>query len=228
MVDQVRVVVLEDHQSIIDGYVYRLTQAPEIQVVASALYGEELDALLNEHPADVLLLDINIPTSPTNHNPYPILHGIPRVLKAHPHLHILVISMLTQGTLISSLVEAGISGYIFKEDQGSIQQLPRIVPMVAKGGVYFSPGAHQKLHGRTARRADVELTSRQLQVISLCAAFPDGSTAELAKRLGVASSTVRNLLSGAYKRLEVRTRAAAIAKVQQMGLIPSVPRGRKS
>jgi DNA-binding NarL/FixJ family response regulator len=224
--DQVRVVVLEDHQSIIDGYSYRLAQNPEIQVVGSALHGEDLEALLSEHPADVLLLDVNIPTSSTNHNPYPVLSVVSTLLKTYPKLSILAISMLTQHTLVSSLVEAGVSGYIFKEDQVSIQQLPKIVTMVAKGGIYFSPEAYEKLRGRKPHRKEFSLTTRQLQVISLCAAFPDSSTAELAKRLKISSSTMRNLLSGAYNRLEVRTRAAAIAKVQQMGMIPSTPKGR--
>ncbi len=227
MADQVRVVVLEDHQSIIDGYSFRLAQTPEIQVVGSAHYGEELDGLLREYPADVLLLDVNVPTSTTNHNPFPILHAVSTALKKHPALSILVISMLTQRTLVSSLVDAGVSGYIFKDDQVSVQQLPKIVSMVAKGGAYFSPGAYERLREGAPPGKKPGLTSRQLQVVSLCAAFPDSSTAELAKRLKISGSTMRNLLSGAYRRLEVRTRAAAIAKVQSMGLIPSAPRVRR-
>ncbi len=37
--------------------------------------------------------------------------------------------------------------------------------------------------------------------------------------MDVANSTVRNLLSGAYLRLDVHTRTAAIAKARQLGLI---------
>jgi DNA-binding CsgD family transcriptional regulator len=35
----------------------------------------------------------------------------------------------------------------------------------------------------------------------------------------VANSTIRNLLSGAYLKLNVRNRAAAVSKARQMGLI---------
>jgi DNA-binding CsgD family transcriptional regulator len=42
---------------------------------------------------------------------------------------------------------------------------------------------------------------------------------DLARRLEVANSTARNLLLEAYLRLEVSTRAAAITKARQMGLI---------
>lgn len=54
----------------------------------------------------------------------------------------------------------------------------------------------------------------------LCASFPDESTSTLAKRMGVANSTMRNLLSTAYVRLHVRTRAGAITRLEDMNLIP--------
>ena len=62
-------------------------------------------------------------------------------------------------------------------------------------------------------------SARQLEALSLCAAYPEATTAELADRLGVAHSTLRNLLSGAYLRLNVRSRTAAVAKAQRLGLI---------
>jgi DNA-binding NarL/FixJ family response regulator len=216
---QIRVAILEDHQSIIDGYIYRLSTAPEIQVVGAASFGEELEPLLANHPADVLLLDINVPASPENRNPFPVLHLINSLLDNYPNLRILAISVLTQNTLIEALIDAGISGYIFKHDQSSIQQLAKIVLMTASGGVYFSEGAYRRMRGNSAQSKDSPLTLRQMEILSICAAYPDVSTAELAARLGIANSTLRNLLSGAYLRLDVRTRAAAIAKARQMGLL---------
>jgi len=216
---QVRVAILEDHQGIIDGYMYRLGTVPEIRVVGAALFSEELEPLLASHPADVLLMDINVPTSPQNRNPFPILHLLPRLLSKYPNLRVLVISVLTQNTLIEALIEAGISGYIFKHDQASIQQLAKIVLMTASGGVYFSQGAYQSMRRDAAPSKGSPLTLRQMEILSICAAYPDVTTSELAGRLGIANSTLRNLLSGAYLRLEVRTRAAAIAKARQMGLL---------
>jgi two-component system nitrate/nitrite response regulator NarL len=215
----VRVAILEDHQSIIDGYMYRLSMSPDVQVVGTAAYGEQLQPLLAQHTADVLLMDVHVPTSPENRNSFPVLHVIPSLLKDYPKLHILAISFLNQNTLIEALVEAGVSGYIFKNDQASIQQLAKIVIMAASGGVYFSQGAYRKLRDKAPLSTGSLLTLRQLEILSICAAYPDVTTSELAGRLGIASSTLRNLLSSAYLRLDVRTRAAAIAKAQQMGLL---------
>jgi DNA-binding NarL/FixJ family response regulator len=227
MPSQIRVAILDDHQSIVDGYTYRLNTAPEIQVVCSAYYGEHLEPMLADHVVDVLLLDIHVPTSPENHNPFPFLHIIPRLLQKYPDLNLLVISMLNQRTLIEALVEAGVNGYIFKGDQTSIQQLAKIVSIVANGGVYFSQDAKMKIRRKTHHCKDLTLTARQLEVLSLCAAYPNSSTEELAGRLGIASSTIRNLLSRAYLRLEVRTRAAAIAELLRLGLIAAPAKVRK-
>jgi two-component system nitrate/nitrite response regulator NarL len=218
MSPRIKIAILEDHLSIVDGYMYRLSRNPEIEVVATGTYGVDLESMLGTHPVDVLLLDINVPTSSDNNNPFPILHAIPSLLEHFPGLRILVITMLNQHSLIEALVDAGVSGYILKDDQGSIKELSKIVIMVAAGGVYFSQGAYRDLR---AGEASPVLTHRQLEILSLCASYPDAATRELAKQLGISSSTLRNLLSTTYLRLGVRTRAAAIEKARQLGLVPT-------
>jgi two-component system nitrate/nitrite response regulator NarL len=218
-VSKVRVAILEDHQGVIDGYMYRLTPSPEIQVVGFAYYGEDLEPLLIEHPADVLLMDISVPTSPQNSNNFPVLQMVSNLRNKFPKLRILVISYMAENALIDALIEEGISGYIFKNDQPSIQRLTNIVLTMATGGVYFSKNAYKKVRSDSEKPQDSPLTLRQMEILSICAAYPDVTTAELAKRLGIAGSTLRNLLSGAYFRLDVRTRAAAIARARQMGLL---------
>ena len=39
MLTKIRVAILDDHQSIIDGFTYRLSMDPEIQIVSTALFG---------------------------------------------------------------------------------------------------------------------------------------------------------------------------------------------
>jgi DNA-binding NarL/FixJ family response regulator len=217
LLSQIRVAILDDHQSIIDGFTYRLSMDPDIQIVATAVCGEDLEPMLAEHTVDVLLLDVSVPNSPEDHNQYPVLHVIPRLLQAYPELSILVISMFTQRSLIEALVNTGISGYIFKDDQVSIQQLDKIVRIVGNGGIYFSQGAYRDPFGGSP---DSVLTPRQLEALSLCASHPDADTILLASELGVTGSTLRNLLSGCYLRLGVRTRAAAISRAHQLGILP--------
>ncbi len=220
----IRIAILEDHLATIDGYLYRLGNRPDISILGTLMYGEALEPFLQQTEVDVLLLDLQVPTSPENANPYPILHMIPKILQDHPRLNILVISLYGQRTLIQSCVDAGVSGYILKDDTASIQELPSIIHSLVTDGIYFSQKVFALL--KRARPGDKEpvLSTRQLEALSLCLAYPDETTSSLARRMGIADSTFRNLLSGVYVKLDVRSRAAAIARARQKGLItPDIP-----
>ena len=224
---KIRITILDDHQSIIDGYRFRLGNSPRVEVVASLSYGDELKTSLEKHPTDVLLLDITVPVSADNPNPYPILHVIPDLLQKYPDLTILVISMHTDRSLIRAVMEAGVSGYILKDDQAALRDLENVVVSVANGGIYLSRQANEAILRRGTSKEENLLSKRQLEALSLCLSYPDYSTAELARKMSISNSTVRNLLSGAYLKLGVRSRIAGVDKARQLGLItpvsPTVP-----
>lgn len=219
---QINLVILEDHHSIIDGYLYRLKENPHIRVVGAISYGEQLEPILDQTPVQVLMLDVQVPISSTDSNPYPILHLLPELILTYPDLNILVITMHTQPILIESLVEKGVNGIIFKDDSESIKKLAKIVALIAGGGVYFSKAAKQIILDVDASLTKPVLSVRQREVLELCAAYPESTSADLANRLGIADSTLRTLLSKAYLRLGVRNRAAAVLKAQKNGLILSL------
>ena len=210
--------ILEDHQSIIDGYLYRLANTPGVEVVATASFAEELEPLLAQNKPHVLIVDVFVQTSQENPTPFPILHAIPKWLQRYPQMSILVISMHNLWPLVEAVVEAGASGYILKDDHATIRELGSVIRSVAGGGIHFSQQAHQHLLEHLGEES--LLTRRQLQVLSLCVAYPNAGRGELAEMLGVAHSTLCNLLSGAYLKLNVHNRSAALAKARQLGLIP--------
>jgi two-component system nitrate/nitrite response regulator NarL len=221
--EKVRVAILDDHQSIIDGFIYRLSSTSEIEVVATATVGEELEPLLAKHRVDVLLLHIRVRTSPDNPNPFPIQQAIPKMLQKNSNISVLIISMYSEPGLMRSLIEVGASGYILKDDQAAFKELGNIVLSVARGGIFFSKKAHSLyLQAENMANGDL-LTPRQMEVISLCAAYPDASTADLAQIMTISNSTVRNLLSSLYLRLGVHSRTAAVEKAREMGLITPRP-----
>lgn len=221
METKIRVAIIDDHQSIIDGYIHRLESLPEIEVVASGLNGADLQTILATQPVDILLLDLSIPTSAVERNPYPVFHELPALMRKYPDLKIIVISMFTQLSLVKAMFDLGISAYLFKDDQESIQMLGNVVKAVAEGGVYMSQGAYP---GVMVPEPEQILTPRQLEALSLCMAYPNLTTNALALRLNISTSTCRNLLSGAYRRLGVQNRAAAIAEARRLGILPDSKR----
>ena len=220
MENKISVTILDDHQSIVDGYRFRLSKVPQIEIVTTLEYGEELEAALKKHVPDVLILDVNVKVSAENSNNYPIFHVIPDLLQRYPDLAILVISMHNDRSIIRAVMEGGASGYILKDDQRTIQELGSVILSIVSGGIYLSEKVRNLYVKNRSAASEEPLTGRQMEALSLCAAYPDHTTERLAQIMNVANSTVRNLLSGAYLRLGVNSRAAAIAKARQLGLIP--------
>jgi len=222
MSQPIKVAIVDDHQTIIDGYVARLNPEPDISVVATTRYGDQLPAILGEHRPDVLILDVNVPTSAESDNPYPILHEIRRSHEAYPNMAILVISMHASRALVRAAIAAGAGGYLLKEDYRNLTNLASIVRATAGGSVIYSRKAQEYLTQSPEERE--LLTGRQQEVLSILAANPAMTSLELAQRLGVTDSTVRNLLSVTYSRLKVSNRTEAILKARQLGLItPDLP-----
>ncbi len=222
MLSKIRLAILDDHQSIVDGYMLRLGRNPQIEIVGVASSGTELEDLLRRNAIDVVFLDVNVPTSPDNPSPYPILHVIPSIKQKYPDLSILVISMIAERALISGVMNAGASGYILKDDSASIKELGSIVLAVAGGEIHMSRRAQQEILKRKSEDLP-DLTPRQLEALSLAAAHPEFSRNDLAAKMCITSSGVRNLLSQAYFRLGVTNLAAAVAKARQLGLITPLP-----
>jgi two-component system nitrate/nitrite response regulator NarL len=220
MASLIKVAILEDHQSIIDGYMLRLQNVDDIELVDVVRSGDELMPMLQAHPEIcTLIMDVHVPVSTDDKSNYfPILHLVPKIFDKRPSIRILIISMVKEPSLIKALMDAGVSGYIFKEDSDSIRKLASVIRMVCKGEVYLSEDARDRLNIINADNKMV-ITNRQLEILSLCAAYPDYSSEQIADMLGVAPSSLRTTLSDAYARLQVRTKAAAIARAKDMGLI---------
>ena len=218
--NKIRVAILDDHPATIEGYQARLREHDGIEVVGTAANGEGMEKLLAAARVDVLILDLGVPISSENSGPYPVLMRLPRLLELYENMRVLVISMYNQVTLIQAVMEAGARGYILKDDQVFMHDLPAIIETLAHGGSYFSSQVYESLFRPNA--AGPLLTNRQLQALSLCAAYPQESTMQLAERLEVAGSTMRNLLSSAYIVLQVHSRIAAVARAQELGYLQPI------
>lgn len=219
MESKLRVAILDDHPMIVEGYLAKLGKDPQLEITATLGVADLLEPVLKKSEVDVLILDVSVPTSAENRNPYPILHVIPKLLDEYPNLNILVISMHTERGLIREVMAAGANGYVLKDDQNANANLPEVIKSVAAGGIYLSDEARVLYEKNLENDNGKKLSPRQLEALSLCAAFPGEKSVVLAKKMFITHSAFRTLLSGAYIKLGARNRAEAIAKARQMGLI---------
>ncbi|MCC7360133.1 MAG: response regulator transcription factor [Anaerolineales bacterium] len=213
----VRVAILEDLPVVVDGYRYRLAQVAGVEIVFSAADGQTFEAQLAATPADVVLMDLGVPTEPGTLNPYPVPAALPQLHNRYPNLNVIIVSVLADRVLIETMLNAGATGYLVKSDAEAYERLAEIITIVAEGGQYLSQTAQQLLRRPAAADNGSPLTKRQVEVLALCAAYPDNNLGELAQRLGVSSTTVRNQMSQIYLRLEVRTRHAAVLRAKSLG-----------
>lgn len=215
MLSPISVAILDNRQIEIDGIHYRLLGQKDIQIVGVARFGNHLIELLAQQPVNVLLVDKTTPTSPGQSTLFLIVRLLPDLLQAHPLLRVSVIASTASIADVQEARRQGAIAYILKGDQEAWVNLGQVIRVIAVGSFYYSPtvAALLAVHGEKP----VELTPRQYEILSLLAAYPDMTTFEIALRLGVAHSTVRNQLSQAYWRLGVATRAAAIGCLRSLG-----------
>jgi DNA-binding NarL/FixJ family response regulator len=219
--DKIRMIILEDHIATAEGYRARLAGEPDIEIVAMLSYGQELEDALGKTPCDVLLLDLRVPISAENRDSFPTMYLLPDLLERHPDLSVLVISMYDRPAMIDAVLEAGADGYVLKDDNEAYQELPMLVRMIARGNMYLSARVRENWEAYRMDEAQPNLTPRQVQALSLCASFPNERLPELAQRMNLANATLRATLWGAYRKLGVNSRPAAVTRARQIGLLPA-------
>ena len=163
MQPKIRVAILDDHPMMLEGYLSKLRHDPQIEVTATMSVADLLEPVLQKAEVDVLILDVSVPTSAENRNPYPILHVIPKLLEEYPNLNILVISMRIERGLIREVMAAGANGYILKDDPLANANLLAIIKSVAEGGVYLSEEAGTLYGKHLANEGGKQLSPRQLE-----------------------------------------------------------------
>jgi DNA-binding NarL/FixJ family response regulator len=215
--DKIYVGILDDHPAVVAGYEAQIKASKRLQVMWTARFYNQVRPYLESHPTDVLILDASVDISPEEPNTFPILHEIPVLLEDYPDMAILVISMHDRPAFIKAIRRTGASGYILKDDVEANDKLPQILLAVANGEIYYSPKAEKLIIEPSENESN--LTRRQVEILSYCASSPNLTTSELAEKLNLAPSTMRNHLSEIYFRLKVRKMASAIAKAKHLGLI---------
>src|SRR5919106_6006795 len=112
--EQLRVVVADDHPIVRDGLRMLLTSIPEFEVVGEAATGAGVVELAASLQPDVIIMDLHMPE----------LNGIEatrRVVEASPHIGVLVLTMYEDNDSVFAAMRAGAKGYLLKgADQAEI------------------------------------------------------------------------------------------------------------
>lgn len=206
-----RVLVADDHPLYREGLVGLLATTEDLVVVGRAADGAEAVRLAAGLSPDVVVMDVNMPG----------LDGIEatrRIVSAAPGVRVLMLSMLDDAS-VADAVAAGARGYVVKS--AAPEATLAAIRSVALGDIIFSASLAARLTAMVAGGAQaqppfVELTARERETLALLARGWDNP--RIARRLGIADKTVRNLVSIILVKLQAADRAAAIEKARRAGL----------
>jgi DNA-binding NarL/FixJ family response regulator len=213
--EQIRVLIADDHPLFRDGLCTLLNSGSEAEVVGEAATGDETIALAATLQPDVILMDINMPG----------VNGIEatrRILHTSPHISILVVTMYEDDDSVFAAMRAGARGYLLKgADQ---EETLRAIKAVSRGEAIFSPAIAKRLiryfsptrAAVTPPQAFPELTDREREILTLLA--QGHNNADIAQRLVLSPKTVRNHLSNVFNKLQVADRVQAIIRAREAGL----------
>ncbi|MET0425561.1 MAG: response regulator transcription factor [Actinoplanes sp.] len=200
----IRLLLAEDQGMMRGALALLLNLEPDIEVVAQAgTVADALAAALRVRP-DVALLDIEMPDG----------NGLDTAAALRdqlPDCRVLILTTFGRPGYLRRAMEAGAAGFLVKD--GPVEELAGAVRRVLAGERLIDPA----LAAAALSAGPNPLTDRERAVL---AAAVDGATvADIAGRLHLSESTVRNYLSAAIGKTGTRNRIEAALTAQANGWI---------
>jgi DNA-binding NarL/FixJ family response regulator len=219
--DFMRVLIVDDHPLYCLGVKALLTTLdPDVQVDVAANV-EECVALADaEPPIDLVLLDMKLPGTSR-------LDALSRVKGVFEEASVVVVSGEEDLALILQAIEAGAAGYIPKSTDPAVTI--QALRLVLAHGIYLPPEAFRLMaDARVAPpvapepRAPAggvkpELSDRQAAVLHRL--LQGKSNKVIARELSIAEGTVKAHLWAVYQLLGVNSRAQAMCRVHELGML---------
>ncbi|MBI3960614.1 MAG: response regulator transcription factor [Chloroflexi bacterium] len=220
----ITVVSVDDHALVRQGIRSLLDAADGIRLVGEGSAGEEIEGLVEQLRPDILLLDLGLPTHADldQRQPgerYPILDAIRRLAERYPATRILVLSQYDDSGLVRATLDAGVQGYLLKDDALS-SHLEGVIRAVHAGDAFFSASVNARLVAEQNAGEEPLLTPRQVEILTALAVDPHLPRSGIAARLGISEHTLTYHLRLIFARLDVTNLTAAVMKAIQLELLP--------
>ncbi|MDC3959779.1 response regulator [Polyangium jinanense] len=203
--DKIRVLIADDHVTVLEGLSAIISRQPDMEVVAAASDGRQVVELWQEHRPDIALIDIRMP----------VLDGvaaIEEIRRNDASARLIVLTTFDTDSDLLNAVKAGAKGYLLKDSRR--EELLDCIRRVHRGETCLPASLVQKLAASLSREA---LTSREVEVLEYLARGQ--SNKEISALLGIGETTVKSHLRSIFRKLDVLSRTEAIATASRLGLI---------
>lgn len=200
----IRILISDDHPIVREGLRALISRRPDMKVVAEASTGREtIDAFLRHRP-DVALVDLRLPDMDA-------VEALAAIRRRAPAARVIVLTSFGGDEDVYRALRAGAACYQMKDIPRD--QLIGCIRDVHAGRPSLPPGVAAKL---AARLSAAELTPRERDVLRLVVVGKGNK--EIGTTLRIAEGTVKAHINRVLAKLEVKTRAEAIAVALRRGL----------
>lgn len=205
---EARVVIIEDDQTIREGYTYLINNTSPYQVVNTyPSFDTARQKIVRDNP-DVIILDIQMPG--TNG-----IDALPVLKKLLPQVYIIMLTVHETEKIILEALANGASGYFTKNTPSA--SVIEAIRDVLQGGGPMSPNVAKKVITSLQKNPDSPLTKRETQILSLIARGKDRS--QIATELFIEIETVKTHIKNIYLKLNVNSKADAIKVAKSNRLV---------
>jgi two-component system, NarL family, response regulator len=201
----IRVMTADDHPLLRQGIAALISTQPDLELIAEACDGEEAVAQFRLHRPDVTLMDLQMPNVNGT-------EAISRIRSEFPEARILVLSTYAGDVQILRAIKAGARGYLLK---GNVRtELLEAIRTVHAGRKRIPSEIAAELADHAA---DDQLSSREIDVLHLIGA--GNANKQIADKLSIGETTVKNHISNILSKLGANDRAHAFIIALQRGII---------
>jgi DNA-binding NarL/FixJ family response regulator len=201
------VLVVDDHQLVIDAVTVMVERDGEFEVVGTATSGRDICTLVARTEPDVVLLDVCLP-APDG------IACLEALQQRHPRTSVVVLSGLDEGHIVREALERGASAFVRKDVDP--RDLVGILRQVLEGTVVSRDAANG--NGRDEKEAAQGLlTKAELAVLESLA--QGRGNKQIAADLSIAQQTVKFHLTNIYRKLGVTNRTEAIRYAYEHRLV---------
>ncbi|WP_405784281.1 response regulator [Streptomyces sp. NBC_00859] len=198
----VRVLLAEDQGMMRGALALLLGLEEDIEVVAQVATGDAIVPAVLDAKPDVALLDIELPGRSG-------LDAAADLRTRAPGCRVLILTTFGRPGYLRRAMEAGAAGFLVKD--GPVEELAAAIRRVLAGETVIDPA----LAAAALSAGPSPLTARECDVLN---ASVDGATvSDIAGKLHLSESTVRNYLSSAIGKTGTRNRMEAVRSARRQG-----------
>jgi NarL family two-component system response regulator LiaR len=198
----IRVMLVDDHNVVRSGLATFLRAYDDLELVGEAKNGSEAVNLCRVKQPDVILMDLMMPE----------MDGIAAtraILEDYPDVKIIAMTSFEEEELVHGVLAAGAISYLLKNVTSD--ELAAAIRAASVGKSTLSPEAAKALirATRPVEQPLYDLTEREKEVLNLV--VQGQSNQKIADALVISVATVKAHVSSILSKLQVSSRAEAIA-----------------